>query len=97
MDNDDDVVREEEQAAAREAGRIGGRGSGEEDPAKRPVSEAGGGESEGFEQAEADLVEHAENSSGEGIPRLDQLGEEAERNPSVSGEADQEDKARDDR
>jgi hypothetical protein len=46
--------------AAREAGAIGGR-AGDEDlpPAERPVSEAGGGESEGFEQAEEELIEHA--------------------------------------
>jgi hypothetical protein len=36
---------------------------------RRPVEEAGGGEAEGFEQAEEALVEHAENTSGEGTPR----------------------------
>jgi hypothetical protein len=58
--------------------------------AERPVREAGGGESEGFEQAEADLIEHAENSGGEGIPPLDQMGEEAEPDPATYGEADEE-------
>ena len=57
---------------------------------RRPVEEAGGGESEGFEQAEEDLVEHAEHTAGEGTPRLDQLGEEAEPDPAVHGEADEE-------
>jgi len=63
-----------------------------DDPAMRPVYEAGGGESEGFEQAEEDLIRNAENTSGEGIPRLEELGsEEAEPDPATYGEADQED------
>jgi hypothetical protein len=71
MDRDDDFIREEEEAAAEEARAIGGRP--EEDPldsdpdrfdgvrneAFRAVEEAGGGEAEGFEQAEALLIEHA--------------------------------------
>ena len=32
--------------------------------ARRPVDEAGGGESEGFEQAEALLIQRAENREG---------------------------------
>ena len=31
---------------------------------RRPVEEAGGGESEGFEQAEAQLIENAQNWEG---------------------------------
>ena len=51
--------REQEEAAAAEAARIGGWTSDEpppehpeavEDPAQRPLVEAGEGESEGFEQ-----------------------------------------------
>jgi hypothetical protein len=71
MERDDDFVRDEEEAAAAEARAIGGRP--EEDPldadpdrfdrerseAFRAVEEAGGGESEGFEQAEALLMQHA--------------------------------------
>jgi hypothetical protein len=57
--------------------------------AERPVQEAGGGVAEGFEQAEADLIEHAEHSGGEGIPELDQLGEEAEPDPATYGEPDE--------
>src|SRR5204863_2268832 len=34
------------------------------DEERRPVEEAGGGEAEGFEQAEEALVEHAEHTSG---------------------------------
>jgi hypothetical protein len=52
-------AREAEQAAA-EAAKIGGEAGDEQlDPAERPVIEAGGGEAEGFEQAEDALVEHA--------------------------------------
>jgi hypothetical protein len=60
MTERDPADREAEQAAA-EAGAIGGRAPEDEDPARRPVEEAGGGESEGFEQAEEDLREHAEH------------------------------------
>jgi hypothetical protein len=52
--------QEQIEQAAREAAGVGGR-AGDEDlpPAERPVREAGGGESEGFEQAEQALIEHA--------------------------------------
>jgi hypothetical protein len=42
----------------------------------RPVYEAGGGEAEGFEQAEDELIENA--SHGEGNPALDEFPGEAE-------------------
>jgi hypothetical protein len=62
-----------------------------DDPAFQPGDEAGGGEAEGFEQAEEQLIENAEYSSGEGIPRLEELSEvEAEPDPATYGEADQE-------
>jgi len=54
----------------REPGRVPGRDDdiippGESaDPAMRVVEEAGGGEAEGFELAEAELVERAENFRG---------------------------------
>ena len=52
--------QEQADAAASEAAGIGGV-SGEEDvdPAQRAVIEAGGGVSEGFEQTERALIEHA--------------------------------------
>jgi hypothetical protein len=77
--------REEEQAAAEEAGAIGGettehapgetgdptayneldgRPAGQSAESWRPVEEAGGGEAEGFETAEAELIERAENAHG---------------------------------
>jgi hypothetical protein len=71
MERDDDFVREEEEAAAEEARKIGGdpgvdpleadpdRFDGERGEAFRAVEEAGGGDEEGFEQAEALLIEHA--------------------------------------
>jgi hypothetical protein len=52
--------RREIEAAGREASGIGGVAGDEDlDPAERPVSEAGGGEAEGFEIAEKLLIEHA--------------------------------------
>jgi len=52
--------RDEEEAAAAEAGAIGGVAGDEEiDPAQRPLVESGEGEAEGFEQAEEELIEHA--------------------------------------
>lgn len=59
---------------------------------RRPVEEAGGGEAEGFEQAEEALVEHAEHTGVEGTPRLEEFGdEEAEPDPATHGEPDEED------
>lgn len=53
-------IEEEIDAAAREAAGIGGVAGDEDlDPAERPVIEGGGGEAEGFEEAEAFLIEHA--------------------------------------
>ncbi|MBB4663599.1 hypothetical protein [Conexibacter arvalis] len=52
--------QEEVDAAAAEAGAIGGAAGDEQlDPAERPVAEAGEGEAEGFEQAEDELIENA--------------------------------------
>ena len=57
------LVEEQEQLAASEAAAIGGVAGDEDmDPAERPVSEGGGGESEGFELAEADLIRHASHA-----------------------------------
>jgi len=91
-DPTDALVRQEEQAAAAQARRIGGHAGDEDlDPAERPVREAGGGEAEGFEQAEELLVEHAEYTTGEGAPRLTQMGDEAELERATYGEPDEED------
>jgi hypothetical protein len=89
--SDDELrVRAEERAAAAEAGSIGGEGSNEElDPAERPVREAGGGESEGFEDAEERLEENA--GHGEGNPLPDEFSGETESDLSGAeyGEADE--------
>src|SRR5271170_5217688 len=54
--------QEETNAAATEAAKIGGVTGEEElqlDPAQLPVTEAGGGVAEGFEEAERALIDHA--------------------------------------
>ena len=60
MERNDPFEEAEIAAAEAEAGQIGGT-AGDEDlpPAERPVREAGGGEAEGFEQAEEQLIDHA--------------------------------------
>ena len=59
--------------------------------AMEPVEEAGGGEAEGFEQAEARLIEEAENFDEGRSPLRDAIDEEAEPNDrAVYGEADAE-------
>lgn len=61
------------------------------DPAMAPVIEAGGGVSEGFEQAEALLIDHA-TSEWDGTGRIlrDAGGAEMEPDQGVYGEADEE-------
>lgn len=77
--HDSDRVQREEQEAAREAADIGGDpGNVEEDPAARPVAEAGGGEAEGFELAEEELREHAEHGADFRRPTGDAFPAEAE-------------------
>jgi hypothetical protein len=74
---DDERVRDEAAAAAREAGEIGGPAPDEDVPEEeRPVLEGGDGEAEGFEQAEDDLVEGA--SHGEPAPDPTDLAGEPE-------------------
>ena len=91
---DDDLIREEEAAAAKAAGSIGGRAGDEDDfdPEMRPVYESGGGEAEGFEQAERDLIENAQHGDGRGEPIGDAFTGEAEsdRAGAEYGEADEE-------
>jgi len=60
MTPDPRFEQDETDAAAEEAARIGGVAGDEDlDPARRPVIEGGGGEAEGFEEAEEALIEHA--------------------------------------
>jgi hypothetical protein len=93
--SDDDLVAEEEAAAAAEAARIGGppqpESGAEGDPAMEPVYQAGGGEAEGFEAAERDLIENATHGDGMGDPLRDAFrGElESDRSTAVYGEPDE--------
>jgi hypothetical protein len=88
------IVAREEAAAAAEARSIGGAApsSNVDDPAMDPVYQAGGGEQEGFEQAEADLIENATHGDQLGNPLRDAfLPEyESDRSSAVYGGADDE-------
>jgi hypothetical protein len=95
MERDDDLAAREEAAAAEEAARIGGRPDDGLDEAERPVAEAGGGEAEGFETAEEDLIRNASHDDGEGDPAADAFTGEVESDESgaVYGEGDEEEPA----
>ena len=92
---DDDLIREEEAAAAAEARGIGGVAGDEDDfdPEMRAVYEGGGGEAEGFELAQRDLIENAQHGDGRGDPLSDAFTPEAEsdRAGAVYSEPDEED------
>lgn len=68
------------------------------DPAMEPVIEAGGGVAEGFEQAEAELVDNASEGPIDGTQRLfEDAGEpEAEPDRGVYGDADHQSSSEDD-
>lgn len=84
------LADEEADAAAAEAGAIGGPGADQDlDPAERAPAEGGGGESEGFEQAEKDLIEHA--SHGDPAPDPASLASDEQAHPEPEhGAADHE-------
>jgi hypothetical protein len=94
---DEDLARREADRAAAEAARIGGSPSSENpdealDEAQRPVTEAGGGEAEGFEQAEQELVEHASHGDQHAARRAieDAPGESDDARAGEGAEADHE-------
>ncbi|MDX6603362.1 MAG: hypothetical protein QOF13_2564 [Solirubrobacterales bacterium] len=89
-ERDEQEVREEEEAAAAEAARIGGR-SGMEgmDEAERASAEHGGGQAEGFEEAEELLEEQASHGDPSTNPLRDAGATEAEEDTAVYGEADE--------
>ncbi|MFI4978095.1 MAG: hypothetical protein ACHQC8_05410 [Solirubrobacterales bacterium] len=61
---------------------------------RRAVDEAGGGESEGFELAEQELIEHASHGDEHTPARIMQdAGPDEEPSASVYGEADEEHQA----
>jgi hypothetical protein len=89
--------RRQEDAAAAEAGSIGGRVSsdppssdGDVDEAQRPLAEAGQGESEGFEEAERELGEHASHGDQHAARRVneDAPSESADARAAEDAEAD---------
>ncbi|HEY6730257.1 MAG TPA: hypothetical protein VI039_04445 [Solirubrobacterales bacterium] len=86
----DPIADEESEAAAAEAARIGGPAPEDTlDPAQRPVVEGGGGEAEGFELAEEELIDHASHGDQRHFPDSDVPPAE-EQSDAVYGEADQE-------
>ena len=91
---DDDFVAAEEAAAAAEARGIGGPrlDDAHGDEAFEAVDEAGGGESEGFEAAEEQLIENATHGDGRADPIGDAFTPEVESDErtAVDGEADEE-------
>jgi hypothetical protein len=91
-DPDEQLVAEEESAAAAEAARIGGFAPHDaRDPALDPVYQAGGGEQEGWEAAERDLIANASHADGHGNPLRDALTPEIEtdRSTAVYAESDE--------
>jgi hypothetical protein len=84
--------RDEIDAAAAEAARIGGDpGSRVDDPALRPLYEAGEGEAEGFEEAEEELIEHASHGDQQSAHAiLHHQGMEEQETGPEDGEADHE-------
>jgi hypothetical protein len=95
---EDPLLRREENAAAREAGAIGGRTPEYEneegdrvDEADRPLIEGGEGVEEGFEVAEEDLRETASHGENRYDPSTADFGDEESAGDAdaVSGEADE--------
>lgn len=87
----DPIAEEEADAAAAEAAEIGGPAPDDpvDDPAERPLVEAGEGEAEGFEVAEAELIDNAEHGDEKRFPSRD-AGRPEEPTDAAYGEPDQE-------
>lgn len=87
----DPIAEEEAEAAAAEAAKIGGPTPDDyvDDPAQRPLAEAGEGEAEGFELAEEELIDRAEHGDQKRFPDSDAPAPE-EQSDATYGEADQE-------
>lgn len=82
-------IEEEAEAAAAEAGHIGGQAPTEsDDPSQQPLIESGEGESEGFELAEARLRDIASHGDEHRFPDRDALPPEDAEGVEF-GEADQ--------
>jgi hypothetical protein len=87
----DPIAEEEAEAAAAEAAEIGGPAPDDpvDDPAQRPLVEGGEGESEGFELAEAELIDNAEHGDQKRFPNRD-AGAPEEPTETAFGEPDEE-------
>jgi hypothetical protein len=98
-DRRDELAEEEAEAAGAEAAAIGGKPTRDLDAdldideSMRPVYEAGGGEEEGFEMAEAELIEHATQGPAKPETQIhvrEEIDRETEEeDPAVYGEADE--------
>jgi hypothetical protein len=88
--NKDPLVEEEAEAAAAEAAEIGGPAPDDpvEDPAERPLVESGGGQAEGFELAEQQLIDNASHGDQKRFPNRDASPPE-EPTDAAFGEPDQ--------
>lgn len=95
----DPLAEDEAELAAAEAAAIGGQPTREleadsdHDPAMQAVIEGGGGVSEGFELAEAELVEHAEHGPARVETEIhvrEEVDRESEEiDPATYGDADE--------
>lgn len=87
----DPIAEEEAEAAAAEAAEIGGPAPDDpvDDPAERPLVEGGGGEAEGFELAEAELIDNASHGNQRRFPNRDVSSPE-EPTDTAFGEPDEE-------
>jgi hypothetical protein len=87
---EEELAVEETEAAATEAGEIGGPAPHDvDDPAEQPLAEAGEGEAEGFELAEKQLEDIASHGDQHRFPDRDVPPSE-ESSEAVYGEPDQE-------
>jgi hypothetical protein len=86
----DPLAEREAAAAAAEAAAIGGQAPADDvDPAEQPVIEGGGGEAEGFEQAERDLVGQATHENPSVVPTEAAFTPEEDGAEAVYGEPDE--------
>ncbi len=87
----DPIAEEEAEAAAAEAAEIGGPAPDDpvDDPAERPVVEGGEGQAEGFELAEAELIDNAAHGNQKRFPSQDAPPSE-EPTEAAFGEPDEE-------
>lgn len=87
----DPIAEEEAEAAAAEAAEIGGPAPDDpiDDPAQRPVVEGGEGQAEGFELAEAELIDNAAHGDQKRFPNRDAPPPEEPTDTAAFGEPDE--------